>query len=104
MWELIKRWLYTQPSHFEYIRESYNLYFGEDGSDVHIVNVGGEVHAYSYDDHSRTELDYYIETVNRDAIELAKRLKLPVRYYYRTSTGIDSVFYDYRYRRIYAEM
>lgn len=102
MWELIKRWLCVQPSRFEYIRESYNLYFGEDGSDVHIVNVGGEVHVYSYDDHSRTELDYYIETVNRDAIELAKRLKLPVRYYYRTATGTDSIQYNYSHRRLYA--
>lgn len=102
MWEVIKGWLCVRPSRFEYIRESYNLYFGEDGSDVHIVNVGGEVHVYSYDDRSRTELDYYIETVNRDAIELAKRLKLPVRYYYRTATGIDSVQYNYCHRRLYA--
>jgi hypothetical protein len=102
MWEKIRGWLCIPPSRFEYIRESYNLYFGEDGSDVHVVNVGGELHVYSYDDYCRTELDYYIEAVNRDAIELAKRLKLPVRYYYRTRTGTDFIHYDYRHRRFYA--
>lgn len=104
MWATIKRWLCIQPSTFEYVRETYNLYFGEDGSDVHIVNVNNELHIYSYDDYNRTELDHYICQVNNEAVEIAKRLKLPVRYYYRTATGVDSVFYDYRFRRIYAEM
>lgn len=104
MWATLRRWLCIRPSKFEYVRETYSLYFGEDGSDVHIVNVNGELHIYSYDAYNRGELDHYICRVNNEAVELAKKLKLPVRYYYHTSTGIESVFYDYRYRRIYAEM
>lgn len=102
MWSTIMKLFRTWRKPMEYHREIINIGFGEDGSDMHIVHVNGLLVVYSYDDWRRKELDGYVMAVHDNAIEVAKRLKLPVRYYYRGfNTGnVEYVHYDYSVRSI----
>ena len=101
MLEFLKGLLFKQPSKFEYIKERYNLCWGEDGSDVYIVNVNGDLHVYSYDDYTLKQ-DEFINHINKEAVALAKRLRVPVWYHYRTERGVESVNYNYKRRGLYA--
>lgn len=98
----ILKWFRPWQPTMEYHRQIVNLGFGEDGSDMHIVHVNGMLVVYSYDDWRRTELDGYVSAVHDNAIEVAKRMRLPVRYYYRgfNSGQVEYVHYDYSVRSI----
>lgn len=87
-------------STLDYVRERINYNWAEEGSDVHFVQVHGMLLVYSYDDWCRTSLDIFSNTVHTDALIAAKRLKLPVRYYYREGNRTDFVHYDCRRRGI----
>lgn len=85
----------------EYYREITNHGFGEEGSDLHIVHVNGMLVVFSYDDWRRTELDIFLDCMHKTAVTTAKRLKMPVRYYYRNNLGkTEYVHYDYRRRAV----
>lgn len=102
MLSTILRFFKVWRAPMEYHREIVNLGFGEDGSDMHIVHANGLLIVYSYDDWRRTELDGYVSSVHDNAIAIAKRLNLPVRYYYRgfNSGQVEYVHYDYSVRSI----
>lgn len=98
MWSTIMKLFKAWRKPMEYHREIINTGHGS----MHIVHVNGMLNIYSYDEQLTGHLDGCISTVFDSAIELAKRMQMPVRYYYRgfNSGNVEYVQYDYGVRSI----
>lgn len=76
----------------DYCREIIKFSFGTQ----YVVHVNGLVIvAYYY----RGQLCNYMDNVHDDVTALAKRLKLPVRYYYSSFNGDSTEYVHYDYTR-----